>query len=143
MVIIIDVFFYRYVSYEDYPKERYPGYCLGGGYLISSDILGAVVKKSYGRKIFPMEDIYIGLIIAEMPNVMVEDQRKHFDLLYTGRKHDCQLNDLFLAHQVFADNLIKHSVRALNALNKDCSNITQNTVTKKSETQKKVVLEKK
>ena len=88
-----------------------------------------------------MEDIYVGLMIAEMPNVMVEDRRKHFDLLYTGRKHDCQLNDLFLAHQVFADNLIRHSARALNALNKNCSNI-QKAVRKKPETQKKVVLKK-
>ena len=83
---------------------------------MSNDVVGSVLKKSYGRKMFPMEDLYVGLMIAEMNNVKVQDQRKHFDMIYNGCKDDCKLNKLFLAHRVLKKDLINHAKRAEKAL---------------------------
>jgi len=106
----------RYVSYEDYKEEIYPGYCLGGGYLLSSDVVGAVLKLSYGRKLFPMEDLYVGLIVKEIKGVKVRDERHHFDLIYGGSKVGCKMNKLFLAHRVLGDNLLTHIANSRHAL---------------------------
>lgn len=105
-----------FVSEEIYPANRYPGYCLGGGYLMSNDVVGKVLTKSYGRQLFPMEDLYIGLMIHEMKEVKVTDDKKHFDLIYEGRSDDCDLNDLFLAHRVVGTDLVDHAKRTRNAL---------------------------
>ena len=70
---------------------------------------------------FPMEDLYVGLIIAEMNNIKVQDQKKHFDMLYYGRQDDCELNKLFLAHRVLKKDLINHAKRAEKALS-TCNN---------------------
>lgn len=105
-----------YVSYDDFKGENYPGYCLGGGYLMSEDVLGRFLKLSYGRQLFPMEDLYVGLIIKELETVKVNDQRRHFDLIYSGRSNLCDMNNLFLAHQVIGRNQLVHIKKARHAL---------------------------
>ena len=110
---------FRYVSYDDYDSATYPGYCLGGGYLLSSDVVGEILKISYGRKIFPLEDLYVGLIIAEMLYVEVRDQRKHFDLFYMDRKYGCEINDIFVAHPVVGDDVRRQYIGSQDAL-KNC-----------------------
>lgn len=101
---------------DDFPGDSYPGYCLGGGYLMSNDVLGEVISASYGRKLFPMEDLYIGLIIDGMTDVVIKDARQNFDLLFVGRSKECDLNNLFLAHRVFGPTLIKMIKRSRNAM---------------------------
>jgi len=106
-----------YISYEDYKEEKYPGYCLGGGYLMSSDVLASVIKLSYGRFLFPMEDLYVGLMIRELDGVQLRDERKHFNLVYNGKtENNCDLNSIFLLHRVLGQNLVKHINQSRNAL---------------------------
>uniref|UniRef100_A0A7M5V633 Hexosyltransferase n=2 Tax=Clytia hemisphaerica TaxID=252671 RepID=A0A7M5V633_9CNID len=106
-----------YISYEDYKEEKYPGYCLGGGYLMSSDVLASVIKLSYGRFLFPMEDLYVGLMIRELDGVQPRDERKHFNLVYNGKtENSCDLNSIFLLHRVLGQNLVKHINQSRNAL---------------------------
>ena len=83
---------------------------------MSNDVVESVLKKSYGRKMFPMEDLYVGLMIAEMNDIKVQDQRKYFDMIYYGRQNDCALNKLSLAHRVLKKDLINHAKRAEKAL---------------------------
>lgn len=113
------MFSFRYVSYDDYDSATYPGYCLGGGYLLSSDVVSEILKISYGRKTFPLEDLYVGLIIAEMPYVKVRDERKHFQLFYVDRKYGCEINDIFVAHPVVGDEVRRHYIGSQDAL-KNC-----------------------
>ena len=103
-----------------YKQSRYPMYCLGGGYLMSHDVLGKVVKKSYGHMIFPMEDVYVGLMVKDI-GIEPVDERKHFNLIYSDQTHDlCKMNSLFLAHQVLGSkNLIKH-IRAAHLALEQC-----------------------
>ena len=109
-----------FVSPRDFPGNTYPGYCLGGGYLMSNDVAAKVLSRSYGRPLFPMEDLYVGLLVTEMKEIQVRDERKHFDLIYGGRSNDCELNELFLAHRVLGDDLVGHIKRARLALG-ECS----------------------
>ncbi|XP_002158003.1 beta-1,3-galactosyltransferase 5 [Hydra vulgaris] len=92
-----------YVSVEEYANPTYPPYCLGGGYLMSEDVLKSIINFSYGRSLFPMEDLYVGLMAYEL-KVPVRDEKSHFDLNYAGRQNDCDLNNLFLAHPVLGSN---------------------------------------
>ena len=119
-VVFIIVFysFFRYLSHEVYQKSTFPPYCLGGGYLMSSDVLASVIKLSYGRLLFPMEDLYVGLMIRELDGVQPRDERKHFNLVYNGKtENDCDLNSIFLLHRVVgAENLGKLIKQARYAL---------------------------
>lgn len=83
---------------------------------MSEDVLGRFLKLSYGRQLFPMEDLYVGLIIKELETVKVNDQRRHFDLIYSGRSNLCDMNNLFLAHQVIGRNQLVHIKKARHAL---------------------------
>lgn len=107
---------FRYVSYEDFPDKRYPGYCLGGGYLMSNDVLGKIMSISYERKLFPMEDVYVGLMVRELSEVKIQDEKQHFNLVYNGNTHGCDFNNLFLAHQVKGKNLLKSLEMARKAI---------------------------
>ena len=83
---------------------------------MSEDVLGGILKLSYGRKLFPMEDLYVGFMVRELGDVTPTDNRKHFNLVYSGVKTDCEMNDLFLAHRVVDNNQMKLIQRARKAL---------------------------
>ena len=89
----------RYISHEDFAGSNYPGYCLGGGYVMSDDVLGRILAISYGRKLFPMEDLYVGLMVKELGDVAPTDNKQSFNLIFDG-VHGCRYNTLYLAHPV-------------------------------------------
>ena len=68
---------------EDYGEQEFPPYCLGGGYLISSDILSKIIKTMYMEHTFPLEDIFVGVAINKI-NVQPLDNRKLFNMLFSG-----------------------------------------------------------
>lgn len=47
----------------DYSPNVYPTYCLGGGYLMSKDMLQGVVGLQYEKRLVPMEDLDVGLLV--------------------------------------------------------------------------------
>ena len=65
-----------------------------------------------------MEDLYVGLLVKELDGVKVNDQKRHFNLVYQGSTPLCEMNELFLAHQVFGNNQIKHIKKAREAMQK-------------------------
>ena len=84
---------------------------------MSGDVLKSVIKASYGRKLFPMEDLFVGLIIHEMNDVKPQDEKKHFNLIYGGKTaNECDFNSLFLLHRVLKENLMNHIKQARSAL---------------------------
>ena len=86
---------------------------------MSRDVLKRFLKMNKGRPIFPMEDLHVGLIIKEMGDVKADNQNKHFNLVYGGNIDGCDMNSLFLAHQVFPKGQSEHIRRARKAL-KEC-----------------------
>jgi len=37
-----------FVSHKDYQPDTFPPYCVGAGYIVSSDVVGLLLEKSYG-----------------------------------------------------------------------------------------------
>ena len=84
---------------EDYGEQEFPPYCLGGGYLISSDILSKIIKTMYMEHTFPLEDIFVGVAINKI-NVQPLDNRKLFNMLFSGMKDLCDYLNIILLHPI-------------------------------------------
>ncbi|XP_010551443.1 PREDICTED: beta-1,3-galactosyltransferase GALT1 isoform X2 [Tarenaya hassleriana] len=63
-----------YISYEEWPEEKYPPWAHGPGYIVSWDIAESVDNRfKEGRlKMFKLEDVAMGIWIADMKNQGVE-----------------------------------------------------------------------
>ncbi|CAL9216217.1 unnamed protein product [Arabidopsis halleri] len=57
-----------YISYEEWPEEKYPPWAHGPGYIVSWDIAESVGKlfKEGNLKMFKLEDVAMGIWIAEL-----------------------------------------------------------------------------
>lgn len=55
-----------YVPVEMYPKNTYPTYTLGMGYIFSNDLPGKFVEVSKSIKPFNIEDAYIGMCMEKL-----------------------------------------------------------------------------
>lgn len=57
-----------YVSRKTFSRNRYPDYCSGAGYVLSTNAVSCMVKKLHKFKYMPMEDVATGLL-AEQCNI--------------------------------------------------------------------------
>ena len=58
------------VSLEEYNKTKYPDFCPGPAYLLSSDLVHKLVEMfDVSKKPFKLEDVYIGMLIEKMGDV--------------------------------------------------------------------------
>ncbi|ESQ34316.1 hypothetical protein EUTSA_v10007037mg [Eutrema salsugineum] len=57
-----------YISYEEWPEEKYPPWAHGPGYIVSRDIAESVGKlfKEGNLKMFKLEDVAMGIWIADL-----------------------------------------------------------------------------
>ena len=62
------------VPVEEYNKTRYPDFCSGLGYVLSSDLVLKVVQMFDAKKHLKLEDVYIGTL---MERLGVTDVRHH------------------------------------------------------------------
>ena len=82
---------------------------------MSDDVLGRILAISYGRKLFPMEDLYVGLMIKELGDVPPTDNKSSFNLMFDGAS-GCRYNTLYLAHPVDPNDQLKMFLEAELAL---------------------------
>lgn len=52
-----------FVSEQQYPKDRFPPYMSGAGYVFSSDLAGRISWASRYVRMIPLEDVYVGLCL--------------------------------------------------------------------------------
>ena len=58
------------VSFEEYNRTTYPGFCNGPAYVLSSDMVHKLVEMfDISKKPFKLEDVYIGLLVEKMGDV--------------------------------------------------------------------------
>ena len=69
----------------------------------------------YGRN-FPLEDVFVGLLLEEMPDVKALQNAKYFKAAYNGKSTGCDLNNLFVAHRALGSDQIKLLKMARQAL---------------------------
>lgn len=62
------------VSVEEYNKTRYPAFCGGVGYVLSSDLVLKMVQMFDAKKPLKLEDVYIGTLVERLG---VTDVRHH------------------------------------------------------------------
>ena len=86
----------RGVSKEDYPRDTYPPYCVGMGYIISSDVLENMMLIVPTQPLFVLEDVYVGLVLENLKIVPV-DKRKYLQLHYDYSWDVCQHKDMLLS----------------------------------------------
>ena len=53
-----------YVSYNLYPLDRYPDYLSGTGQIFSGHVIKMIFKASFKERIHPMDDAFIGTLLA-------------------------------------------------------------------------------
>ncbi|KAJ7320582.1 hypothetical protein JRQ81_020093 [Phrynocephalus forsythii] len=61
-----------HVSKEEYPANTYPPFCSGTGYVFSTDVASQVYNISENVLFVKLEDVFIGLCLAEL-NVKLEE----------------------------------------------------------------------
>ena len=86
----------RGVSKEDYSPDTYPPYCVGMGYIISSDILEKMMLIVPTQPLFVLEDVYVGLVLENLKIVPV-DNRKCLQIHYDYSWDVCQHKDMLLS----------------------------------------------
>ena len=91
------------VSVEEYNRTRYPDYCPGSGYALSSDMVHKLVEMfDVGKKPFKIEDVYIGLLVERMGDVKA---RRHPSFRYSG---ECKLSpDTFTQHRASVQCMVE------------------------------------
>ena len=55
-----------YMSAEQYPKEKYPTFCSGTGYVFSGDLAGKIYRASLGIRRLHLEDVYVGMCLEKL-----------------------------------------------------------------------------
>ncbi|XP_077198846.1 beta-1,3-galactosyltransferase 5-like [Paroedura picta] len=69
---IRQIFSKWYVSYYEFPGNNYPPFCSGTGYVLSTDVAHQVYNVSQNILFFKLEDVFIGLCLAEL-NIIPEE----------------------------------------------------------------------
>ena len=67
-----------YISKKTYTNDVYPDYCDGPAYIFTSDLAEIFFIKSLHTKMFPFEDVHIGML-AENLNVNFLDIQRYYD----------------------------------------------------------------
>ncbi|XP_038070450.1 N-acetyllactosaminide beta-1,3-N-acetylglucosaminyltransferase 3-like [Patiria miniata] len=55
-----------YVPKDIYSKSTYPDYCVGLGYIMSTDLVNRLYLQSLLTPLFPWEDVYVGIMLKEI-----------------------------------------------------------------------------
>ena len=55
-----------YIPYSLYPKNVYPPFCSGTGYVLETSLMREIVNISTNIPFFPLEDVYIGLCMEQL-----------------------------------------------------------------------------
>ncbi|GCB83069.1 hypothetical protein scyTo_0023974 [Scyliorhinus torazame] len=97
-----------FISEQEYPQEKYPPFCSGTGYVLSADVANRVWNISGIIPYFKLEDVYIGLCLAELKidPVEIHSQRKFFNRKVTFSV--CEFRKLITAHQVNPSELLSY-----------------------------------
>ncbi|KAB1208355.1 Beta-1,3-galactosyltransferase 15 [Morella rubra] len=61
-----------YISHEEWPEEKYPAWAHGPGYVVSNDIAKEIYRRyeKGNLKMFKLEDVAMGIWIADMKDVL-------------------------------------------------------------------------
>ena len=97
LLVFFSVFvYYRGLSKEEYQNDTFPPYCVGMGYILSSDVLQNMMSILPTQPLFKLEDVYVGLILEKLKFVPV-DRRQYLQVHYEYSWDVCRHKDLLLS----------------------------------------------
>ena len=67
---------------------------------MSQELVSRVLSISYGRKMLPLEDVYTGILVDELKNVILHDDWKRFISPPPSKIHKCEISNIFVMHDV-------------------------------------------
>ena len=91
-----------YVSPEEYSNEYFIPYCDGPAYLLSIDLADSLYKQSLVQKLFKFEDVYVGMLAANL-NVSYVNIKNETSPRKCNYSKTLQLRDLNKMHFIYVD----------------------------------------
>ncbi|XP_078087650.1 beta-1,3-galactosyltransferase 5-like [Mustelus asterias] len=95
-----------YISEQEYPQEKYPPFCSGTGFVLSTDVANGIWTVSRIIPYFKLEDVYVGLCLAELKidPVEIHSERKfhHWKIPFSV----CGFRKLVTSHSVNPSELL-------------------------------------
>lgn len=97
-----------YMPPELYPKETYPTFCSGTGYVLSADLARKIYQASRSIPYLHLEDVYVGICLAKLrieptppPNEFLFN---HWRVSYSS----CKYSHLITSHGFHPNELLKY-----------------------------------
>ncbi|XP_062983632.1 beta-1,3-galactosyltransferase 5-like [Elgaria multicarinata webbii] len=95
-----------YVSKAEYPGNTYPPFCSGTGYVFSTDVASQVYNISENVPFVKLEDVFIGLCLAEL-NIKLEELHSKQTFFPEGLKFSpCRYKKIVTSHFVKPHELL-------------------------------------
>lgn len=91
---------------EVYPKDKYPPYCAGPGYIFSGDLAKKVYDVAQTIQLINMEDCFIGICMDELKINLTKPPSNVFN----GHKIEynrCQFSSLITVHHYSPQRLLE------------------------------------
>ncbi|XP_038656898.1 beta-1,3-galactosyltransferase 5-like [Scyliorhinus canicula] len=115
-----NIFSKWFISRQEYPQEKYPPFCSGTGYVMSADVANRVWNISRIVPHFKLEDVYIGLCLAELKidPVQIHSEEKFHNWKVTFSV--CEFRKLITVHQVNPSELLSYWESLEDAADEHC-----------------------
>ncbi|XP_078087475.1 beta-1,3-galactosyltransferase 5-like [Mustelus asterias] len=109
-----------YASEQEYPQNSYPPFCSGTGYVLSTDVANRVLNVSSFIPHFKLEDVYVGLCLAQLKidPVEIHSERKFFNGKVSFSV--CGFRKLVTSHGVNPSELLSNWKSLEDAADKRC-----------------------
>ncbi|XP_072470883.1 beta-1,3-galactosyltransferase 5 [Notamacropus eugenii] len=112
-----------YVSYYEYPWGKYPPFCSGTGYVFSSDIASEVYNVSEKVPFIKLEDVFVGLCLAEL-KINLEELHSEQTFFPEGLRFSaCRFKKIVTCHFVSPAKLLEYWKALEKSLNEKCSGV--------------------
>ncbi|XP_078087569.1 beta-1,3-galactosyltransferase 5-like [Mustelus asterias] len=109
-----------YISEQEYPQEKYPPFCSGTGYVLSTDVANGIWNVSRIIPYFKMEDVYAGLCLAKLKidPVEIHSEQKFYNSMVEFSV--CGFRKLVTSHGVNPSELLSNWKSLEDAADKRC-----------------------
>lgn len=110
-----------YVSYFEFPGNNYPPFCSGTGYVLSTDVAIQVYNVSHNVPFIKLEDVFIGLCLAEL-NIIPEELHSKQTFFPEGLKFSvCHFKKIVTSHFVKPHDLLVYWKALETSVDEECS----------------------
>ncbi|XP_069886814.1 beta-1,3-galactosyltransferase 5 [Dipodomys merriami] len=109
-----------FVSKYEYPWDKYPPFCSGTGYVLSSDVASQVYNVSESVPFIKLEDVFVGLCLAKL-KIRPQELHSRQTFFPEGlRFSPCRFRTIVACHFVTPQELLAYWQALEGAREEDC-----------------------